>query len=166
MYGPNQRKEEKGYGKNAEQLNNTLLTEDEKKKKELQAQVNECLEFYGKRVRYTFGQLLKLNMEKSKITIDKFSDIIGLSEREIGRMRRDEVEMINFRVIIAMCVVLRLTIDKAEELLNTKRYSLRCEDLYVQLCKIFLLQKLSLYECNKLLKENGLIPLTEKGLAA
>lgn len=165
MYGQNKRKEEKGYGKKAVQLNNTLA-EEQKKEIELQSQIDDCFEFYGQRVRHTFGQLLKLNMKAAKISIENFSDIIGLSEREIGRMRQDKVEVISFRIIIAMCIVLRLTIDKAEELLNTKRYSLRCEELYVQVCKIFLLQKLSLSACNRLLKTKGLAPLTDKGVFA
>ena len=74
--------------------------------------------------------------------------------------------MIEFRIIIAICVVLQLTIDKAEELLNTKKYSLRCENVYVQVCKQLILKKVSLNMCNLVLKKKGLIPLTDEKQAA
>ena len=77
-------------------------------------------------------------MEKVKVTVAKLSERTGISERQIGRMRKDEVKDIGFRTIIALCVALNLAMETAERLLNLKRYTLNCDEPYVQVCKMFL----------------------------
>ena len=167
MYRKDERMSEIRFtNKEAKQLNNTDFDETEKDVIILIAQIDEQVEFDSNYIRYTFGELLKFNMKKVKVKIDDLAEAIGLSDRQIRRMRGDKVEMIEFRIIIAICVVLQLTIDKAEELLNTKKYSLRCENFYVQVCKQLILKKVSLNMCNLVLKKKGLIPLTDEKQAA
>ena len=130
------------------------------KNNELDVQVNEVLTYYKKRKAYTFGEVLCICIKKAKKPVWKISEELGVSERHISRWKNNLVKDISFRTIIAICIVLHVTFDTAEELLNLKKYSLNCDEAYVQLCKIFILNNISLTVCNEILKNKGLKPLT------
>ena len=157
------RKEEKECAHNkAKKLNNHPEMEKCKVPEHLITQENELIDYYKVRGYVTFGALLKLNMKKAKISVECLSHELGLCEKQIGRMRNDEVEMVSFRLIIAICVVLRLSLDKAEELLNTQMYSLGVNNPYVDICKMLLLHKISLRTFNRALIIVGFAPLTKE----
>lgn len=157
------RKEEKKCAHNkAEKLNNHPEMEKCKVPEHLIAQENELIDYYKVRGYGTFGKLLKLNMKKAKVSVECLSHELGLCEKQIGRMRNDEVEMVSFRLIIAICVVLQLSLDKAEELLNTQMYSLGVNNPYVDICKMLLLHKISLRTFNRALIIVGFAPLTKE----
>ena len=130
------------------------------KDKEIQSHALEIVERYRQGCTYTFGQALCQCMEETKTTIATLSARTGISERQIGRMRTDEAKEIGFRTIIGICVALKLTRDTAEKLLNFKRYTLNCNELYAELCKLFLDKDITVSECNVLLEALHLEPLT------
>ena len=131
------------------------------KQKKVQFCALEIVEYYKENKPYTFGQALCMCMEKVKVTIANLSERTGISERQIGRMRNDEAKDIRFRTIIALCVALNLVSETAERLLNLKRYTLNCDEPYVQICKMFLEVSITVEDCNKILKSFGYEPLTE-----
>ena len=119
------------------------------------------VEYYKEHTPYTFGEALCKCMESGHITVMTLSERTGISERQIGRLRNNEVKDIGFRTIIALCVALGLVLDTAEKLLNLKRYTLQCDDPYVQICKMFLQINISVSVCNDLLQSLGFEPLTD-----
>lgn len=132
-----------------------------KKQKNIQSRALKIVEYYKEHKPYTFGQALCLCMEEVKVTIANLSARTGISERQIGRMRSDEAKDVGFRTIIAICVALNLVSETAERLLNLKRYTLNCDDPYVQVCKVFLEVSITVVECNEILKSFGFEPLTD-----
>lgn len=131
------------------------------KQKKVQSRALEIVEYYKEHKAYTFGQALCMCMEKVKVTVAKLSERTGISERQIGRMRKDEVKDIGFRTIIALCVALNLAMETAERLLNLKRYTLNCDEPYVQVCKMFLEVSITVEDCNEILKSLSFEPLTD-----
>lgn len=131
------------------------------KEKKVQSRALGIVEYYKEHKPYTFGQALCMCMEKGKVTVANLSERTGISERQIGRMRNDETKDICFRTIIALCVALNLVSETAEKLLNLKRYTLNCDDAYVQVCKMFLDVSITVLDCNEMLKSFGLEPLTD-----
>ena len=129
--------------------------------KKIKSRALGILNYYRENEPYTFGQALCACMEKTKTTVAILADKTGISERQITRMRRDEAKEISFRVIIAVSVAMKLTQGTVEKLLNTKRYTLQCDDPYVQICKLFFEEDVSVEECNELLKSIQLEPLTD-----
>ena len=119
------------------------------------------VEYYKEHTPYTFGEALCKCMESGQITVMTLSERTGISERQIGRLRNNEVKEIGFRTIIALCVALGLVLETAEKLLNLKRYTLQCDDPYVQICKMFLQINISVSVCNDLLQSLGFEPLTD-----
>ena len=105
-------------------------------------------------------------MEQTHITIATLSAKTGISERHIGRMRRDEAKDVSFRTIIALCIALNLALETAERLLNLKRFTLNCDESYVQICKLFLAVNVSVEDCNKILTVHGMEPLTDGEILA
>ena len=100
-------------------------------------------------------------MEQTHITVATLSAKTGISERHIGRMRSDEAKDISFRTIIALCIALNLALETAEKLLNLKRFTLNCDESYVQICKLFLAVNVSVEDCNQILLVHGMEPLTD-----
>lgn len=100
-------------------------------------------------------------MAETKVTIAVLSVRTGISERQIGRLRRDETKEVSFRAIIAVCIAMNLVLDTSEKLLNMKRYTLNCDEAYVQLCKMFLQVNVTVEDCNGMLTELGYEPLTD-----
>lgn len=131
------------------------------KKKTVQSRALEIVEYYKEHKPYTFGQALCMCMKQAKVTVANLSARTGISERQIGRMRNDEAKDIGFRTIIAVCVALNVVSETAERLLNLKRYTLHCDEPYVQICKIFLEVCITVKECNEILKSFGFEPLTD-----
>ena len=131
------------------------------KEKKVQSRALGIVEYYKEHKPYTFGQALCMCMKKGKVTVASLSERTGISERQIGRMRNDETKDICFRTIIALCVALNLVSETAEKLLNLKRYTLNCDDAYVQVCKMFLDVSITVLDCNEMLKSFGLEPLTD-----
>jgi DNA-binding Xre family transcriptional regulator len=132
-----------------------------KKQKNIQSCALEIVEYYKDHKPYTFGQALCRCMEEVEITVANLSARTGISERQIGRMRNDKVKDIEFRTIIAVCIGLNIVTETSERLLNLKRYTLNCDEPYVQLCKMFLGVRISVEECNEILKSLGFEPLTD-----
>lgn len=97
-----------------------ILTKDKK----IQSRALEIVEYYKQHITYTFGQALSKCMEQTHMTIATLSAKTGISERHIGRMRRDEAKDVSFRTIIALCIALNLALETAERLLNLKRFTL------------------------------------------
>ena len=131
------------------------------KKKTVQSRALEIVEYYKEHKPYTFGQALCMCMEEVKVTVANLADKTGISERQIGRMRNDEAKDVCFRTIIALCVALNLVSETAERLLNLKRYTLNCDEPYVQVCKMFLEVSITVEDCNEILKSFGFEPLTD-----
>lgn len=131
------------------------------KQKNIQSCALEIVEYYKGHKPYTFGQALCTCMEEVKITVANLSARTGISERQIGRMRNDKVKDIEFRTIIAVCIGLNVVTETAERLLNLKRYTLNCDEPYVQVCKMFLGVRSTVEECNEILKSLGFEPLTD-----
>ena len=131
------------------------------KQKSVQSRALEIVEHYKEHKPYTFGQAFCMCMEQVKITVAELSARTGISERQIGRMRNDELKDICFRTIIALCVALNLVSETAEGLLNLKRYTLHCDEPYTQICKMFLEVSVTVKECNEILKSFGYEPLTD-----
>ena len=100
-------------------------------------------------------------MEQTNISIAMLSERTGISERQITRMRNDDVKDIAFRNIIVLAVAMKLALGTAEALLNLKRFTLNCNETYVQMCKLFLEVNVSVEDCNQILKVHGLEPLTD-----
>ncbi len=136
------------------------------KQKKVQFRALEIVEYYKENKPYTFGQALCMCMEEVKVTVANLADKTGISERQIGRMRNDETKDICFRTIIALCVALNLVSETAERLLNLKRYTLNCDEPYVQICKMFLEVSITVEDCNEILKSFGYEPLTEGEILA
>lgn len=131
------------------------------KQNKVQSRALEIVEYYKEHKPYTFGQALCMCMEQVKITVANLSARTGISERQIGRMRNDEAKDVCFRTIIALCVALNLVSETAERLLNLKRYTLNCDEPYVQICKMFLEVSITVEDCNEILKSFGFEPLTD-----
>ena len=131
------------------------------KQKNIQSRALKIVEHYEEHKPYTFGQALSLCMEQVKVTVANLSARTGISERQIGRMRSDEAKDVGFRIIIAICVALNVVSETAERLLNLKRYTLRCDEPYVQVCKMFLEVSITVEDCNEILKSFGFEPLTD-----
>ena len=149
---------EREFAENAaETIEFTVLTKDDK----IETQVNEILKRYGKQ-NITFGQALRKCMKKCNMTIAKLAEKTGICDRHIGRMRRDQVKDIKFSTIIALCIALNLATETAEKLLNIKRYSLYCDEPYVQLCNMFIRVRISISKCNEILISKGYEPLIEE----
>ena len=136
------------------------------KDKKIQSRALEIVEYYKEHIPYTFGQALCKCMEHTKVTIATLSERTGISERQIIRLRKDQVKDISFRMIIALCVALKLARDTAERLLNLQRFTLNCDEPYTQICKMFLEVNISVEDCNELLKSLGLEPLTDGEILA
>lgn len=134
-----------------------ILTKDKK----IQSRALEIVEYYKQHITYTFGQALCKCMEQTNISIAMLSERTGISERQITRMRNDDVKDIAFRNIIALAVAMKLALGTAEALLNLKRFTLNCNETYVQMCKLFLEVNVSVEDCNQILKVHGLEPLTD-----
>ena len=139
-----------------------ILTKDKK----IQSRALEIVEYYKQHITYTFGQALSRCMEQTHITIATLSAKTGISERHIGRMRRDKAKDVSFRTIIALCIALNLALETAERLLNLKRFTLNCDESYVQICKLFLAVNVSVEDCNKILTVHGMEPLTDGEILA
>ena len=131
------------------------------KDKKIQSRALEIVEYYKQHTPYTFGQALCRCMEQTRVTIAALSERTGISERQIIRFRCDQAKDIAFRTIIALCVALKLAQETAERLLNLRRYTLNCNDVYTQICRMFLEVNMSVEECNNMLKSFGLEPLTD-----
>ena len=131
------------------------------KEKKAQSRALGIVAYYQEHIPYTFGEALRMCMEKVKITVADLSALTGISDRQIGRMRNDETKDISFRTIVALCVALNLVAESAEKLLNIKRYTLNCDDPYVQVCKMFLETRVTVVDCNDILKSCGYEPLTD-----
>ena len=136
------------------------------KDKKIQSRALEIVEYYREHITYTFGQALCKCMEQTHITVAPLSAKTGISERDIGRMRRDEAKDISFRTIIALCIALNLALETAEKLLNLKRFTLNCDESYVQICKLFLAVNVSVEDCNEILTVHGMEPLTDGEILA
>ena len=134
-----------------------ILTKDKK----IQSRALEIVEYYKQHITYTFGQALCKCMEQTNISIAMLSERTGISERQITRMRNDDVKDIAFRNIIVLAVAMKLALGTAEALLNLKRFTLNCNETYVQMCKLFLEVNVSVEDCNQILKVHGLEPLTD-----
>lgn len=131
------------------------------KDKKIQSRALEIVEYYRQYKPYTLGQALCKCMEQTKVTIATLSERTGISERQITRIRNDDVKEIAFRTIIALCVALKLAQETAERLLNLRRFTLHCDEPYTQICRIFLEVNVSVEDCNKMLKSFGMEPLTD-----
>ena len=136
------------------------------KDKKIQSRALEIVEYYKEHIPYTFGQALSKCMAQTHITVAMLSAKTGISERHIGRMRRDEAKDISFRTIIALCIALNLALETAEKLLNLKRFTLNCDESYVQICKLFLTVNVSVENCNEILTVHGMEPLTDGEILA
>lgn len=158
MYGQNKRKEEKGYGKKAVQLNNSL-TEETKDFEELKRQAKELNEFYKSKIK-PFNELLNEKLKAAEKTMTELADGLCLSDKQVRRIRDEEEGKTGFSIIVAICLFLGLTLVDSEKLLNAKRYTLCCENAYVQLCKMFIMNKLTIHTSNLLLIEEGYPVLT------
>ena len=134
-----------------------VLTKDKK----IQSRALEIVEYYKQHIPYTFGQALCKCMEQTKITIATVSARTGISERQITRMRTDQAKDISFRTIIALCVALKLTLETTEKLLNIRRFTLHSDEPYAQTCKLFVESRVSVEECNEMLKSLKMEPLTD-----
>lgn len=134
------------------------------KDKKVQSRALGIVEHYKKNNGYTFGQALCRCMSETKVTIELLSERTGISERQIGRLRRDETKEVSFRTIIAVCIAMNLVLDTSEKLLNMKRYTLNCDEAYVQLCKMFLQVSVTVEDCNEMLADLGYEPLTDGGI--
>ena len=132
----------------SQEIDFCILTKDKK----IQSRALEIVEYYKQHRSYTFGQALCKCMEQTNISIAMLSERTGISERQITRMRNDDVKDIAFRSIIALAVAMNLVLATAETLLNLKRFTLNCNEPYVQMCKLFLEVNVSVEECNKILK--------------
>ena len=131
------------------------------KDKKIQSRALGIVEYYREHIPYTFGQALCKCMERTNISIATLSERTGISERQITRMRNDDVKDIAFRSIIALAIAMRLALETAERLLNLRRFTLNCDEPYTQMCKMFLEVNVSVEDCNKTLKSLGLEPLTD-----
>ena len=131
------------------------------KDKKIQSRALEIVEYYRQHIPYTFGQALCRCMEQTNISIATLSAKTGISERQITRMRNDDVRNITFRSIIALSIAMRLALETTERLLNLRRFTLNCDEPYTQICKMFLEVNVSVEDCNKILKSFGLEPLTD-----
>ena len=131
------------------------------KDKKIQSRALGIVEYYREHIPYTFGQALCKCMEQTSISIATLSERTGISERQITRMRNDDVKEIAFRSIIALAIAMRLALETAERLLNLRRFTLNCDEPYTQMCKMFLEVNVSVEDCNKTLKSLGLEPLTD-----
>lgn len=131
------------------------------KDKKIQSRALGIVEYYRQHIPYTFGQALCKCMEQTNISIATLSERTGISERQITRMRNDNVKDIAFRSIIALAIAMRLALETAEQLLNLRRFTLHCDEPYTQMCKMFLEVNVSVEDCNKTLKSLGLEPLTD-----
>lgn len=77
------------------------------KNKKIQSRALEIVEYYKKHIPYTFGEALCKCMEQTSISIATLSERTGISERQITRMRNDDVKEIAFRSIIALAIAMR-----------------------------------------------------------
>lgn len=160
MYGQNKRKEEKEYGKKAVQLNNTS-TEEEKDFEDLKRQARELNELYKTKTK-PFSELLSEKLKEADKTMIDLADALSLSDKECRRIRDEELGKTGFPIVVAICLYLGLTLVDSEKLLNAKRYTLFCDNSYVQLCQMFIMKKLTIRTSNRLLVEEGLPTLTNE----
>lgn len=163
MYGQNKRKEEKEYGKKAVQLNNTLTQEENFE--DLKRQTKELNALY-KAKEEPFSELLNEKLKESEKTMVDLADALNLSDKQCRRIKDEELGKTGFPIVVAICLFLGLTLIDSEKLLNAKRYTLFCENSYVQLCKMFIMKKLRIHTSNRLLIEEGLPTLTNEDCAA
>lgn len=131
------------------------------KEKKVQSRALGIVEYYKRHTPYTFGQALKICMDQTHISVAELSARTGISDRQIGRIRNDEVKEISFRTIVAVCIAMNLVLETSEVLLKLKRYTMHCDESYVQLCKMFLQVNVTVGDCNKMLKNLGYEPLTD-----
>jgi DNA-binding Xre family transcriptional regulator len=161
MYGQNKRREEKEYGKKAVQLNNTIT--ERKDFEELKCQAKDLNNLYENTP--TFKEMITAKLKKAKMPIAKLAQGIGLSEKQFRRIRDEDCANTTFPTVIAICLYLEVTLSEAEKLLNAKRYTLKCDNAYVQLCEMFILRRLSIETSNLILLSLHLPTLTNEDWA-
>jgi hypothetical protein len=110
--------------------------------------------------------LLNEKLKESEKTMVDLADALNLSDKQCRRIRDEELGKTGFPIVVAICLFLGLTLIDSEKLLNAKRYTLFCENSYVQLCKMFIMKKLTIHTSNRLLIEEGLPTLTNEDCAA
>lgn len=158
MYRQNKRREEKEYGKKAVQLNNTIM--ERKDFEELKRQAIDLNNLYKSTP--TFKEMLTEKLREIKMTIVDLADAIGLSEKQCRRIRDDDLGKTGFPIVIAICLFLGVTSIEAEKLLNAKKYTLKCDNAYVQLCGMFIVRRLSIHTSNLILLSLHLPTLTKE----
>lgn len=110
----------------------------------------------------TFGDTLKDFMRDRRIRVTELSSELGISERQLGRLRSGESKP-SFEILLALCIGMHLEPWNSRIMLRSAWHELPADDdgkAYV-----FLIQccyDCSVAQCNQFLRSIGLPPLTNK----
>ena len=109
---------------------------------------------------YSFGELLKLYMEKKRITVEELAEKTELDEKTIQRYRNNSIKRPNVHTVVIICLALHLLPSESFQLINSAGYCLRntvTERAYQYLLNVHYND--GVHFCNHILLQHGLPPL-------
>ena len=107
----------------------------------------------------TFGKMLSIHMKNNQLSNDDLADLVGISSKTVGRLRRDESRP-KIETAVTICLAMKLYPWDSEYLIELAGYNLESFVIYSRL--IMLYHNEGLPACNAFLKRNGQSPLTNK----
>lgn len=73
----------------------------------------------------TFGHMFKLLMHDAQVTVEELSELTGISEKAIQRIRNNDTDRVNLNYLIAVALALHMPYEDSIRLINTAGYCLR-----------------------------------------
>lgn len=113
----------------------------------------------GEELPMTFGRMLSVHMRNNKLSNDDLADLVGISSKTVGRLRRDESRP-KIETAVAICLAMKLYPWDSKYLIELAGYNLEAFVIYNRLITLYYNEGLP--ACNSFLKRNGKPPLTNK----
>lgn len=103
-----------------------------------------------------FGETLSFHMKHRCITNEALAEALGISARQISRLRNEQVPTLKLSLLVAICVCLQLEPELSEDLiLKSGQHFLPIEEHVFYRYLLRSMYRDSLESCNQVLQEAG-----------